>query len=232
MGQVINFAAAKQDRRIAAKVAAIETAAATRAAKRRAEIVDAFKDMGPQGELFGHILADVQQAAEERKAADRPTPAYCDPANERVGAKYEATRHLGVREIAQRMRADIAEAKANGKLPQAVKTSINIRRFSGGCSIDLRIVAIPADMTMHNADRLRWERDNPHEGYHMCPYRENWTPEAAAILATCEQIHASYNRDNSDSMTDYFDVNYYGHAEFDWQLRHDRKAAQLAQLED
>lgn len=231
MGQVINFAAAKQDRRVAAKLAVIEAAAATQAAARRAEIVDAFKDMGPQGELFGHILADVAQAAEERNAATRPMPAYCDPANERVGAKYEATRHLDVREIARRMRADIVEAKANGKLPSAVKTSIKIQRFSGGCSIDLRIVAIPADVTLHDADRLRWERDNPHAGYHMCPYRETWTREAAAILATCEQIHASYNRDNSDSMTDYFDVNYYGHAEFDWQLRHDRRADELARLD-
>lgn len=231
MGQIINFAEAKQARRIAAKVAAIDAATAARSAARRVEIVDAFKEIGPQGEMFGHILADVAQAAEERRDAARHMPAYCDPANERVGAKYEATKRLDVKEIAARMRADIAEAKANGKLPHAVKVSIKIRRFSGGQSIDLRIVAIPADVVMLNPDRVRWERDNPNEGYHMCPYRDRWTPEAAAILATCEQIHASYNRDNSDSMSDYFDVNYYGHAEFDWQLRRDREAAQLATLD-
>lgn len=36
-----------------------------------------------------------------------------------------------------------------------------------------------------------------------------YTPEWATIMKIVKEIHDIYNYDNSDVMTDYFDVNYY-----------------------
>jgi hypothetical protein len=41
------------------------------------------------------------------------------------------------------------------------------------------------------------------------------TPEARAIYDKVDSITNAYNRDNSDIMTDYFDVDYYGTVTFD-----------------
>jgi hypothetical protein len=40
------------------------------------------------------------------------------------------------------------------------------------------------------------------------------TPEATALLKKVEALVAAYNFDGSDSMTDYFHVNFYAHVDF------------------
>jgi hypothetical protein len=47
------------------------------------------------------------------------------------------------------------------------------------------------------------------------------TEEAMAAKMTLERIHGAFNHDGSDSMVDYFDVNYYGHVDFQ---EHGRRA--------
>lgn len=173
--------------------------------------------------------SDAQRGQQQ---AQRPMPAYCDPTNETRGAKYDATQRLDTAEIAKRMRADIAEAIATGTLPKGIKVSVNIRRFAGGSAIDMRVRALPAGMVLHNVDWLRWNRDNPDAGYNLCPHRDCWSAEAGSALDRLKAIHSSYNRNNSDSMSDYFDVNYYGQAEFDYDLRRNAKAAEIASLPD
>lgn len=37
-----------------------------------------------------------------------------------------------------------------------------------------------------------------------------WTREAKAVLDTLDELHAAHNYDDSDTMTDYFDVKFYG----------------------
>lgn len=227
MSNIINFQAALNARRAAA-IAQRPTIADRY--EIQASLFDAAAQLVADERISNHLREDAE-TARQSAAAHRPMPAYCDPANETRGAKYEATQRLDVAEIAKRMRKDIAEAIASGTLPTGIKVAVNIRRFSGGCAIDMRVRALPTGMDLHSADWLRWNRDFPEAGYHLCPIRECWSPEAAAALERLKAIHSSYNRDNSDSMSDYFDVNYYGQAEFDWQLRSNAKAAELAQLD-
>lgn len=40
--------------------------------------------------------------------------------------------------------------------------------------------------------------------------RDAWTSEARAVLDTLEELHSAHNYNNSDSMTDYYDVKFYG----------------------
>jgi hypothetical protein len=53
-----------------------------------------------------------------------------------------------------------------------------------------------------------WERDNI----------EKFTAEANRVFDVVKNIRAAYNYDRSDSMTDYYDVNFGGGVSFDWKL--------------
>lgn len=176
----------------------------------------------PLAAAFVAAIVSADQAERRKADENRPMPAYCDPDNERRGAKHEATKSLSTVEIAKRMRADIKEAINAGRLPKGLKVSVRSDSFSGGCSIDIRVTALPEDFRIVAPLYLQWAIDNPQEyryGRAPFPHHETVTPECADLLAKLKAIHGSYNRDNSDAMSDYFDVRYYGDAGLDWQLR-------------
>jgi len=73
-----------------------------------------------------------------------------------------------------------------------------------------------------NPARLAHDLDTPHvypEGLDM------HTAEAKALRDQLRAMINAYNFDGSDSMTDYFHVNFYGGVDFDWQME---KAAREA----
>jgi hypothetical protein len=134
------------------------------------------------------------------QAAKKPryVPAYCDPANEVRGELYE--RALDVKEIAKRMRQAI-----KAELP-GVKTRVRIERFSGGRAIYIQLVEAPFN-TNPLIPMNQWYDEN--NGYGR-PWKENFAPEMVEAMAKLNGIHDRWNRDNSETMSDYFDVNYYG----------------------
>jgi len=140
--------------------------------------------------------------SETTAAADEPNP---------YGAKYE--KGLQVVEIAKRIRADIKAAIASGEIP-AIKTSVRISRYSMGRSIDVTIteapfaVINPEWVQARNEGVSVWELDNI----------DKFTAEASRVFDVVESIRAAYNYDRSDSMTDYYDVNFGGGVSFDWKL--------------
>jgi hypothetical protein len=121
------------------------------------------------------------------------------------GSKYDGS--LDVKEIAKLVRADIKQAVKDGTLPGApVKYSVRIERFSMGQAINIRIKNWPGPTTL--------PQDFTHDKYGAF---QGLTPEANAAKATLQAILDAYNHDGSDVQSDYFDVNFYGGAEFDWQ---------------
>jgi hypothetical protein len=130
----------------------------------------------------------------------RHVPAYCDPTNEVRGDLYD--RRLDVKEIAKRMRQVI-----KAELP-GVKVSVQIDRFSGGCSIDATLKEAPFN-TEPLVPMQEWHDAQDRDGLRR-PWRENFEPAMVQTMAKLKEIHGRWNRDNSDSMSDYFDVNYYG----------------------
>lgn len=121
----------------------------------------------------------------------------------KYGAKYN--KDLTRTQIAALIRKDITAALKAGELPKGLKTSV--RKRNG--SIDVEIVAVPAGFRILSDASLK--------GEHVAPMY--WqTEQAREVLAKLEEIHAAYNFDGSDIVTDYFHVNYYGRAAFDWQL--------------
>jgi hypothetical protein len=137
------------------------------------------------------------------------------------GSAYEETKSLSTTEIAKLIRKDIKEAKKAGKLPKKLKVSVRTRNYSGGSSIDVQVKSSPVDIL--NRERLRYEAEHPHERPMSAddPEFPIYTEEGEAIMDLLKGFHAVYNRDNSDTMTDYFDVRYYGSVGLDWKYRNE-----------
>lgn len=152
-------------------------------------------------------------------------PAYCDPNNEVRGEKYETTQRLDIKEIAKLIRADIKAAQKSGELPTGLKTSVRIDRYAGGQSLDIRVTDLGGIPLYSEIGAKNIKETGSVAGEdHRTPYHETIAPEAKKILETLKTIQGSYNRDNSDVMTDYFDVRFYGRVEVDYDLEREIQA--------
>lgn len=133
--------------------------------------------------------------------------------NEFIGEKYEQGQDVAV--IAKKLRADIKEAVKAKKLPKG-KYSVRIERFAGGCACRVTAKDLPFNP---------WS-----EEYLDCIQPDgtlkNWPPhglakrnstQAAVVLEILNSMLSAYRYDDSDGMIDYFDTNFYGNAEFDYQ---------------
>lgn len=228
MGQILSFTAIKNDRRAAEAIEQRQAARAEREAKEIAAVVELVSHNPLLVALVASVVK-VDKEARRREDASRPMPAYCDPSNEVRGAKYDATKSLSTVEIAKRIRSDVKAAIAAGRLPQGLKVSVRSDSFSGGTSIDLRITALPASFAIMSPRYVKWCHENVQEArYGRSPFRheEIYTSEFAQLLKSLKAIHSAYNRNNSDAMSDYFDVAYYGDAGIDWQLERDLRKSE------
>ena len=90
---------------------------------------------------------------------------------------------IPTKDIAKNLRTEL-----NARFPE-VKFSIRSRVYTGGSAIDCEILKSP----------YRYEKETRTE-----------SPELAAVRNYARRLAASWNYDESDMMTDYFDVNFYG----------------------
>lgn len=125
-----------------------------------------------------------------------------------IGTKYNAT--MTIKEIARAVRADLAAASKAGVLPAGVRVSV--RADSG--ALRVRVTKTPFQIL-------------------SCEYLEGavsggvgrYTQLANAVLETVTALVQAYNYDNSDTMTDYFNVRFYdGVASFDYLLESAERA--------
>lgn len=110
------------------------------------------------------------------------------------GENYEQGEDVAT--TAKRIRRCIKLAQKSGELARA-KLSIRCRRYAGGQSIDVEIVSVPFELVRYV------------EGDDVAHY-ERYTPETKELLSKLEEIVESYRRDDSDSMTDYYNANFWG----------------------
>lgn len=128
------------------------------------------------------------------------------------------TKTSSITDIAKAVRADIREWTKSGRLA-AVKTSVTTERFAGGCSLTVTVKAAPFSvfrpgyLAACEADR------GHHEG------NTRYSDAMTEALATLNTIIDVYHRNDSDYMTDYFDVNFYKHVGVDFDLSQGERAA-------
>lgn len=213
MGQLIDFTAFRNARRVETVIAHRETVKKEANQARRQAGYDLFNN-NPAGQMLVDAVCAVAEQDEERKEAERPPVAYCNPSNEWRGSKYEATQGLSRKEIAARIREDIKAAKKAGLISAEIKISVRCDAHS----IDVRVTAVPEGFRQWNPEYVAWRQANPH-GWD-CPIMacDQLSAEWSKLRAVLKEIHGAYNRDNSDSMSDYFDVRYYGDIEIHWEL--------------
>jgi hypothetical protein len=132
-----------------------------------------------------------------------------------------ATEFRSAVEIAKDIRRDIKRAVADGSLPADLKVSVRARYFAGGQSID-----------------ITWSAGTgTHElvcYHHRCPFRHclgapddhlthtmliDLSEHGRFVQSRLAAIADAYNWDNSDVMTDYFDVLFYCVPQWEWSAR-------------
>jgi hypothetical protein len=133
------------------------------------------------------------------------------------GNKYEATKSLDIKAIADLVRADIKAAVAEGVLLKGIKCNVRISRYSGGQSLNVTIARFPAQI----------ETDESVSGVAVRRTTDRYTAIAQSTMHVIRRIMGDYNYDNSDLATDYFSVRFYGDVSFDHDLaRADRDATE------
>jgi hypothetical protein len=143
------------------------------------------------------------------------------------GSRLEMTKGMRRAEIAKLFRQDVKDATKRGDLPKGLKVSVRTSEYSGGGSITVRVTAVPAGFGVLNAPRVYADLCTPHV-YSERPYL---SVQAAALLKKLDAMLQAYNFDDSDSMTDYFHVRFYGHADFDSEVTSAERATYKASFE-
>lgn len=149
------------------------------------------------------------------------------------GYKYEEGERLSTTEIAKLIRADIKTAVRDGMLPAEWKYTVRTSYGANCSSIDVGVencadawVQCPGYKigSRHELEGGGWtaagcgnvwcKAGGQYKDDAGAEYHDVLTEEAAVAKMTLDRIHGAYNHDGSDSMVDYFDVNYYGHVTF------------------
>lgn len=120
------------------------------------------------------------------------------------GSKYEETKDLPLTEIAKRIKQEIRE-----RYPR-VKVSVRTEFYSMGCSVDVWVQ--DADFNPINPEWL------PSDSWYPVP-KSRYTEQGKQLLKDIEGIVQQYNRDNSDSSIDYFEVRFYSSVEYTYDLQ-------------
>ena len=112
------------------------------------------------------------------------------------GEAYEPD--LDVVEIAKRVRSQLRkEAKSKHSPLSGAKASVRIERYSMGRSINVRL-------------DLPFQVDNPnYDPMGIASERLVLTPAASTAKGAAQSLLDSFNFDGSDSMTDYYHVNFH-----------------------
>lgn len=122
----------------------------------------------------------------------RPVNGYGPSATE--GEHYD--QNMDVKTVAKNIRAELKKAQIGGWLPDNLDYSVRIDRFAGGQAVRIGVDGL-------TDDQLRCEDDNPNN------FGSRRTDEAAELSDRITQIGEAWNRDDSDTMTDYFSNHYY-----------------------
>ena len=123
-----------------------------------------------------------------------------------AGSKFDPT--LDIKDIAKELRKDIKKLVKAGFFT-GMKVSVRISRYSMGQSLNVTIIKWDGDIM--NADFVQANDEDRTK-------LNRYVPRAAKALAVLKAFAGSRNYDNSDSMTDYYDVNYATSVTFDTEI--------------
>lgn len=118
--------------------------------------------------------------------------------------------------LAKAIRRDIKQAVRAGTLPNGIY-SVRFSWATHSYAIDVRVKHLEG-IAVLNPQHERYNQGGTPRNDWPPDAREWLSPQGKEIKDTLESIMGAYNHDGSEIETDYFDVNFYGHAEFDWKF--------------
>lgn len=131
------------------------------------------------------------------------------------GSKYK--RDLGIKDIAKLIRVELKNRFKDCKF------SVNIQRYSGGQSLSIHLMSAPFDVFTNTGIESyqvnHYAFYDTYEDYLKKCNRDSYykiptlTRKAWEVMNATAAIALSYNYDDSDSMIDYFNTNFYLHLE-------------------
>lgn len=127
-----------------------------------------------------------------------------------VGSKY-AGKFQPAAEIAKSIRADLKAAQAMDALPDGVAFGVTSRNFAGGQSVSVQIKKLADQDTTVVNDKTNY-------------VTERSSAEGESLEKPVQAILNAYQRDNSDSQRDHFEVQFYGHVDTQSEYERDREA--------
>lgn len=117
---------------------------------------------------------------------------------------------MDITDIAKEVRKELKEA-----FPEC-KFSVTIQRFAGGRSMSVSLMEAPENPLLDGEDYAQInDRHIRYDDFEECWKSNGYrlTGTGAQLLSQAVKIANRRNWDNSDTMIDYFDVNYYFHLE-------------------
>lgn len=125
-----------------------------------------------------------------------------------TGSKYQ--RNLDIKEIAKIIRTDL---RKNFK---GFKFSVKIKRYTGGQSLNVSIKDVPENFILFSDYYTECLKQN--EDFNWALSYDKYSDEAIMLKRYIEHRVSQYNYDDSDTQTDYFNVNFYSHIDFGWEF--------------
>ena len=119
----------------------------------------------------------------------------------KVGELYDAA------EISRAVKKELVAMQKAGQFPVEIKFSVKSSKFAGGQAVEVSISG--------------WQKEQIWKEEWSQPYSQMinvMLPEAKEIEEKAEAVRNQYNREAINSMIDYFQVTYYGRAEWDWRF--------------
>lgn len=128
-----------------------------------------------------------------------------------LGKKFD--RKLTLKEIAVLIRNDLKEAQSSGKILDAGARTYSVRIDENSISIHLK--ALPEDVELYSDSWKEYLRSGDQE---IPRAEKRYCKSVKETLEKVESIANQYQKSTSDSMTDYFDYNYYLFVQVDGEL--------------
>jgi hypothetical protein len=125
--------------------------------------------------------------------------------------RFEGTKYVNGRditEIAKLVRAEIKTAIKDGSLPEGLKASVRISRYSMGQSLDIGITSL-GGISPFNPEWVAWKMDyNGRNVYRPCTVKR-YTGLAQGVLDKLTAIVKQYNMSLSDDFNGTYCVNFH-----------------------
>ena len=122
-----------------------------------------------------------------------------------VGSKADQLHDAA--EISRAVKKELVSMQKAGQFPAEIKFSVKSSKFAGGQAVEVSISG--------------WQKEQIWKEEWSQPYSQMinvMLPEAKEIEEKAEAVRNQYNREAINSMIDYFQVTYYGRAEWDWRF--------------